>query len=302
VPVLRRLRKELVNRLLVAGMQASIRGSVETVDRLRSIAQFAVRTCLPIRVRLARNMRLAGVYRKGLVDEYLDRAGDQFAFLMRIFAARWEGSGVAERFRFDESFQYVEQAYGTGRGVLIASPHLCGYPLISRVVTDRIPCTVYTRRSPDPRKHRISEAVAEAAGGEIIFPPEHATRSERLTVALRVLREGKMLYLTPDLIRRPDQGTPVTIFDRTVYFPTGVPIMAMRTRSPVVIVLWEYRDGLYHLHFDEPMDLSGRGDRDARAVAWVRKFAGMMDDWLHEHPGLWWNWLDKRWTWAIRGR
>ena len=34
----------------------------------------------------------------------------------------------------------------------------------------------------------------------------------------------------------------------------------------------------------------------------TRKWAADIDAFLHQHPEMWWNWLDKRWTRIIRGK
>lgn len=32
-------------------------------------------------------------------------------------------------------------------------------------------------------------------------------------------------------------------------------------------------------------------------IQWAR----MVDEFLRRHPEMWWNWLDKRWTYIMRG-
>jgi lauroyl/myristoyl acyltransferase len=288
--------------LLSVGVYASQNVGGRGVDLVCATALAAARACLPLRMRLARTMRAAGVYRKGLVDLHLERAADQMTFLMHIFRAGFPDSGVAGRFRFDESFHHLQQAYDARRGVLVVSPHLCCYPLVPRILSDRIPCSIYLRRSREHRKHRINEAIGTAGGGHLVYPPENATRLERLTAAIRVLREGRMLFITPDLPRKADEGVPVRILGRDVHFPTGVAIMAMRTKAPIVALDWHCREGVYNVRCHEPMDLSGRGDRQRRAAAAIRRFAELMDECLRRQPEMWWNWLDKRWTKIIRGR
>ncbi len=169
------------------------------------------------------------------------------------------------------------------------------------MISPRIPCSIYLRRSPDPRKHEIDRAIGQAGQGHLIYPPDNASRAERLTVAMRVLREGKMLYITPDVPRRYGQGVPVRLLGRTVYFPTGMIIMSMRTGAPVVPITWHHEDGIYHIHCHEPMTFSERGDRQAQAVAGMQKWTELMDACLRAQPELWWNWLDKRWTQIVRG-
>ncbi len=298
--VLRKLRKDATIAMLRAGVWASQRSSPAGVELMRRAVLAAAQGCLPLRVRLERNMKIAGLYRPGLVDRHFERALDQFGFLMHILRAGFEDSGVAKRFRFDGSFRHLQEAYNQGRGVLLASPHLCCYPLYPRVVSSRIPCSIYLRRSRDPRKHQINKAIGQAGTGHLVYPPANASPSQRLGVAMGVLREGRMLFITPDLPRKPSEGVAVRIMSRTVYFPAGMIIMSMRTGAPIVPTLWHYQDGRYHVRCCEPLTFSSRGNRRARAAAGVRKFAELMDEFLHEHPEMWWNWLDKRWTAIIR--
>ena len=136
----------------------------------------------------------------------------------------------------------------------------------------------------------------------MVYPPADASPMQRMTVAMGILRAKRVLYITPDLPRKPDEGVPVTIFGRRVYFPAGVIIMAMRTKAPVVFAAWHYEEGLYQVHFHPPLDFSGRGDRERRAAAGMAEFGRLVDKQLHEHPEMWWNWLDKRWTRILRRR
>jgi lauroyl/myristoyl acyltransferase len=242
-------------------------------------------------------MTAAGVYRPDLEDQALQRATEQLSFLMHVVRAGFPDSGVPERFRVDDSLHHLHQAYDGGKGVLVISPHLCCYPIMPRVLDDYVPCSIYLRRSPNPGKHAINMAMGRAGGGHLIHPPANASSVEELMTTLRILRQGRALFITPDVPRKPNQGVPVTIFGRTVYLPTGVMIMAMRSGAPIVIATWHcLPDGIYHVHLHEPMDFSARGNRQARAAAGMRHFAQIMDDFLHIHPEMWWNWLDKRWS------
>ncbi|GAF89780.1 unnamed protein product, partial [marine sediment metagenome] len=235
-------------------------------------------------------------YRTGLERDYWERAGDQMTFLMHILRAGFPDSRVAEQFRFDESERYLHQAHEAGHGVLVLSPHLCGYPVFPRVLADRVPCSIYLRRSPDPKKRALNTLMGQAGGGHLVFPSDNASPAERLNVAMQVLRQKRALYVTPDLPRHADKGVPVTLWDRVVYFPTGVMIMALRTGAPVVFSTWFYRDGVYHVRFAEPRVLARRSDRQREAHEGMIAFARIMDQHLHEFPEMWWNWLDKRWT------
>ena len=299
--ILRQLRKTLVFGALRIGMEVAQRtDNPAVIEALRGLLLGLTRTAIPLRKRLTKNMKLVGVYHQGLLDAHFERAVDHFIMLAHILRAGFPKSGCPEKFKFDESFRLLEQAYAGGRGVICIAPHLCGFPVYAPIVTPRIPCSSYVRRNRDPRKMRITEAVALAAGGPLVYPPEGATKAERLQVAIDVLREGKMLFITPDTPRKPHQGILVTIFGRTAYFPIGVFVMSMRTGAPVVPVAWHWQDGAYHLRYGEPIELArARGSRQQTEAA-ARKWAQSVDAFLHQYPEMWWNWLDKRWTRIIR--
>ncbi len=296
----RRLRKEVTYRLQRWGLRQAQNGSHAKVERLRKILHGFAKTAFPLRERLKQNMKLAGVYQPHLIDAYFERAIDQMMMLAHSARAGFAQSGSAEKFRFDESFTRLEQAYARGKGVVTIAPHISGYPLYPAVVSQRIPCAIYMRRNKDPRKMQLNTEIARAGDSELIYPPENATKARRLQVAIDILRQGKMFFITPDTPRKPHEGVPVTIYGRTAIFPIGVFIMSLRTGAPVVPALWHFQDGQYHIHYDEPIELMRGGDLRDKAAAATKKWAKSVDEYLYRYPEMWWNWLDKRWTRIIR--
>ncbi len=303
--LLREFRKTVTFGGLRVGMEWSRQASTpEMVESLRWLAKGFTRTCLPLRLRLGKNIRCAGMqdYPK-LANRYFDLVTDQFVMLGHVFrTANFGASGAADRFVIDESYRHLADAYAAGRGVLVIAPHLIGYPLYPPVQTELtpIPCSIYMRRNRDPRKMRMNEAIGAAGEGHLVYPPEGASKAQRLQVAVDVLREGKCLYITPDTPRKPDQGVPVTLFGKTVFFPVGVWIMAMRTKAPVVPAFWHFEDGKYRIRYGEPIELPRGGKLGAKAEQATQQWAQSVDTFLHEHPEMWWNWLDKRWTKTLR--
>jgi len=300
--ILRQVRKTLTFGLLRLGMEASQKAkNPAVVEALRRALKEITRIAVPLRKRLARNMELAGVSAGKLADAYFERAIDQMAMLAHVFRAGFRRSGCLEKFKFDDSFSVLERAFASGRGVISISPHICGYPLYPPVVSTRIPCSIYLRRNKDPRKMRITEAIGIAGEGHLVYPPAGATRAQRLQVAVDVLREGRMLFITPDTPRKPNEGVEVHLFGRTTYFPTGVFVMSMRTGAPVVPVWWHWDGNAYRILYSEPIELPRRGGVKQRAEAATCRWAEDVDRFLRQHPDMWWNWLDKRWTRIIRG-
>jgi len=296
----RQLRKKATNGFLKWGQDYALKSDHTAIERLRTILLRVTKAAIPLRKRLERNMKLAGIYKPHLIDAYFDRAIDQMIMLAHVFRAGFPKSGCPERFTFDDSFKLLEQAYTKGKGVITIAPHICGYPVYAPIVTPRIPCAIYLRRNKDPRKMLLNQAIGDAGNGELIYPPEGATTAQRLQVAIDILRQGKMMFICADTPRKPEEGVPVTIFGRTAYFPTGVFIMSLRTGAPVIPVIWHWENGQYHIRYDNPIELARGGDLKRKAAAAMQKWAQSVDIFLHRHPEMWWNWLDKRWTYIIR--
>jgi len=300
--ITRKLRKAITYQVLKNGMELACKGNMATVERLRHIALGVSRCAIPLRRRLAKNMKLAKVYRKGLIDGHFERAADQLIMLAHIFRAGFPASGCPERFKFDDSYEFLEQAYAMGKGVINIAPHICGYPVYPAVVSRRLPCSIYLRHNKDPRKMRINDAIGLAGEGDLVYPPKGASKAQRLQVAIDVLRQRKLLFITPDTPRKPHQGVAVTIYGKTVYFPTGVFVMSLRTGAPVVPVFWYWQDGAYHIQYDPPINLTRKGRIKEQVEAATQQWTQRVDGFLHEHPEMWWNWLDKRWTQIIRNK
>ncbi|MHC4724983.1 MAG: lysophospholipid acyltransferase family protein [Planctomycetota bacterium] len=296
----RRFRKKLTVECLHLGQVLAQKGGVRTIEAMRKGLRIFTRTALPLRLRLKKNMQLAGVYRDGLLDEYFERAIDQMILMARVIHGSFYSSGYVDKFRIDDSFKFLQQAYDKGKGVINIAPHLCAYPLYAAPVSTRIPCVVYSRNSKDPLKMRITDIAANKVKAEWVYPPVNATKAQKLQVAIDVLRQGRLMFLTPDTPRKPHQGVPVTILDRTAYFPTGVFIMSLRTGAPVVPAWWYFKDGLYHISYSEPIELQRGGRLREKAAAAMQQWAKQADAFIREHPDMWWNWLDKRWTRIIR--
>ena len=294
------LRKKTTFAFLKLGRQLAKSGNYTSVERLRKSLIAFTKIALPLRKRLELNMKLTGIYQPHLIDAHFQRAIDQMIMLAHVLQAGFPESGCTERFCFDDSFELLQQAYSKGKGVVNIAPHICGYPLYAPVVSPRIPCVMYLRRNKDPHKMQLNIDIGKAGDGEMVYPPVGASKAQRLQVAIDVLRKGKMLFIAPDTPRKSHEGIPVTIFNRTTYFPIGVFIMSLRTGAPVVPVTWHWEKDKYHIHYDSPIELTRGGNLKEKAVLATQKWAESVDSYLHKHPEMWWNWLDKRWTRIIR--
>lgn len=245
-------------------------------------------------------MLCGGLGGNGLLDAYFERGIDQLTMLAHGFRADFDIKMLEEQFKFDETFSILEQAYSKGKGVITIAPHISGYPVYGAIISSRIPCTIYMRRNQDPRKMKITETVGRSSNAELISAPVGATKGQRLQVSIDALRQGKMIFLTPDTPRKPDRGVAVNILGKTAHFPTGVFIMSMRTGAPVVPVWWHWKEGFYHVSYGQPIQLERGGRLREKAEEAMKQWGADVDLFIRKHPEMWWNWLDKRWTKILR--
>ena len=296
----RKIRKKVTVDILRFGQYLATKGSYRTVERLRTIMRVFFRTLVPLRCRLRTNIRCAGLDPDGLVDAYFERGIDQMTMLAHAFRADFHIKMLEEQFKFDETFSILEQTYAKGKGVITIAPHLSGYSIYGAIVSSRIPCTIYLRRNQDPRKMKITETVGKSSSAELISAPVGAAKAQRLQVSIDALRQGKMIFLTPDTPRKPDRGVTVNILGKTAHFPIGVFIMSMRTGAPVLPVWWYWEEGFYHVSYGQPIELKRGGGLKEKSEEAMKQWGAEVDVFIRKHPEMWWNWLDKRWTKILR--
>ncbi len=296
----RKVRKKLTVRILQFGHELAQKGDRDKIEKMRDFLRTFLRYAFPLRSRLKTNIKKAGMNPDGLVDKYFERSIDQLMMLAHIAGEGLKDSGVLELFEFDDSIGILENAYSKGKGVITIAPHISGYPVLGGILSQKIPCVIYLRHNKDPKKMRITKEIAESGGGELVYPPKGTSKSQRLKVALDVLRDGKMMFITPDTPRKPYQGVEVNILGKKAHFPTGVFVMSLRTGAPVVPIWWHWDNGIYKISFTEQIELDRGGDLRQKTEQATQKWASDVDKFLREHPDMWWNWLDKRWTQIIR--
>jgi KDO2-lipid IV(A) lauroyltransferase len=117
--------------------------------------------------------------------------------------------------------------------------------------------------------------------------------------------EGAVLFITPDLPQKREDGVPMRFFDREIYLPAGPALLAERTGAPLYLLSAAPSGSKQRLMVDGPCEVGavGRG-RDARRAAVQQRlqwFATGFERFLTRQPEMWYLWGDKRWTRLFRG-
>jgi len=308
--LLREFRRWVTAQAKSAGLAAAPRLSPRMVDRLeRMLARWGPHA--PVLARqVALNMRMAGVGGRAEVDEHFRQLARHLSNSLRIFRAGFAPQVVADMARrdvaIDGSIELLKSALTAGRGAVIIPPHVCNFVLTVVRLNQEIPLSVYLRWSKDPRKRALKEAWCKAAGLDAILEPANASDpSARAAACVEILRSGRALVMTPDIVQRAGSGAATQLFGRVVDLPTGPASIAMLAEAPLFPVFGSVKDGIHTIVVKEPHSVVSRsraqGGRSAAVreamQAWGDHFAAF----LRQDPAAWFLWGDSRWTRFFQG-
>jgi lauroyl/myristoyl acyltransferase len=284
-------------------IRATARLSIEQQQRtVRSLVEFT--GAIPmLRRRVRENMGLAfGSAVPAHSDSlYFCRLGWFLGNALSTFHHGVESTPVLNEVKFDETVGLLDDAVSQGHGVVVVSPHWSGHEFVAAAVSRRHPSVFLVRQAPAGERMRRKLQWYNALGAEIVLRPSHASTIKDAVAYLNILRKGKVLCITPDLLVDSRQGVEVQIFGRPARLHGGAFAIALAARSPMlrgylswqsdscVVVRWEY------------VTLSrDAGDRASAIRTGVQDWCVWFEDKLRANPENWLFWLDKRWSRFLR--
>ena len=301
---------DVLRRLRRAATQFAIRQTIAITGTLptglqRSIVRslVALAGSVPmLRRRVRTNMRLA------LGDNVPSQAEHMYFrnvawFLSNAVNAFHRGfaeTSLAQSITFDESVLAFDEAVAEGRGVVIVAPHWIGHELIAAAINLRHPLVLLVRDAPTPERAARKLKWYRALGAELVLRPHQAPTVDDALAYLRVLRQGKTLAITPDLLADAEQGIATSIFGRPARIHGGAFLLAISARAPMIRVSghWQPEIGV-RLRFERAPH-PGTANRDAAVRVAVQDWCRWFEDKLRLHPDYWLFWLDKRWSRFLR--
>ena len=215
-------------------------------------------------------------------------------------------SGIAatplpDEVTFDESIGLLDEAVAGGRGVVLASPHWSGHELVAAIINRRHPMVMFVRQAP-ASEHAVRKLKwYNALGVETVMRPNQTSTIEDAVAYLRVLKRGKLLAITPDLLAEPGQGVETVIFGRPTRLHGGAFALAILARAPMIRVCGRWQsNSTIRVMFDRAPFTFDAPDRDAAVRAAVKDWCLWFEDKLGANPENWQFWLDKRWSRFLR--
>ena len=287
---------------LTAGVLALTRPmSPGALRRVGVSAGGVLRRLLHRRLRTTLRLALGAACPAQATDRYFDRVGVCAGWSLAIFHHGIERAGIDTLVRLDESVELLDAAVAEGRGVVIAVPHWFCYDLAGAVINRRHRGCLLIRESSHRRHQRMKDRWYDALGVETIRRPRRVSAFTDTRALLERLRRGAILGLTPDLVVAPDEGVPVEMFGRTVHLRRGAVALSRHARAPLLSFTprWDGDSVSLRWHREpDPWELAAGPTGIQHAL---QSWCAFIEAHVVRHPEDWLFWLDKRWTWAIRG-
>ena len=259
-----------------------------------------------LRNRLRFNLQAAGVDASdATVRTYFQRLGIWAGQSLGVYGAGLDASLAGTKFTLDpDTVHHLDEAVAKGKGVVLASPHLFGHEISAGLIHRRHPVTALVRESKDPNWGSVKDRWYSAALGlDTVKRPRKASAAGEIVSMLRILRAGKVLGITPDVLTSRTSGLPVSFFGRTVHLSPGMVLLAMRSGAPLITAggRWEpdpHNPGQQRARvvFTEPLELPRTTDRETALHEGLQKWVGWFEASLRRSPADWLFWLDKSWT------
>lgn len=304
------MRKAL-HRVRRAATEMAIRQAIAVSGTLPDrFSRSAVRSLVALggaspvlRRRVRQNMQLAlgRDVSAEVVRDYFHHAAWFYSNALSTFHRGLAASAVPDDFVFDDSVRVLDEAVAEGRGVVFISPHWSGHELLAAMVARRHPMTMLVRQAPTPERTARKLKWYGALGAEIVLRPRQASSIKDAVVYLKVLKQGKLFAITPDLLADPGQGVEARLFGRAVRLHAGAFALAISAQVPMIRASIRWQSGSSVLGILErapwPPD---SGNRDAAVRAAVQEWCRWFEAKLQADPENWLFWLDKRWTHFLR--
>ncbi len=191
-----------------------------------------------------------------------------------------------------EDLHRLEEALASGRGVVLALPHMGNYDLAGAWVTTRlgVPFTTVAERLKPESLYDRFVAYREGLGMEVL---PHAGGSAFGTLARR-LRAGGLVCLVADR-DLSSSGIEVKFFGEAAKMPAGPAMLAVQTGALLLpVTLWYDSSPVMRGRIHAPVEVPETGTRAEKAAVMTQQLADAFASGIAEHPQDW-HMLQRLW-------
>ncbi|MEU8522051.1 phosphatidylinositol mannoside acyltransferase [Streptomyces sp. NBC_01216] len=187
---------------------------------------------------------------------------------------------------------HLEEGLASGRGVILALPHLANWDLAGVWVTRSlgVPFTTVAERLKPESLYDRFVAYRESLGMEVL---PHTGGSAFGTLARR-LRAGGLICLVADRDLSAN-GTEVTFFGDTARMPAGPAMLAQQTGALLLpVTLWYEESPVMKGRVYAPVDVPETGTRAEKTSVMTQALADAFATGIADHPEDW-HMLQRLW-------
>jgi phosphatidylinositol dimannoside acyltransferase len=207
----------------------------------------------------------------------------------------WSDARVSQTFQLVEGLELLDEAMATGRGAVMAMPHMGNWDHAAAWATLRYGglTTVAERLKPEGLYDRFV-AYRESLGMEVL--PLGGTDVVR-TLSQR-LRSGGLVALLADRDIR-ETGVPVQFFGEEATMPSGPAVLALLAGSPLHPVTCWHTDAGTQAIVHPRIEVPDGGTRSERAAIMTQGLANAFEKSIRQHPADW-HMMQSLWRADIR--
>ncbi|MET7379195.1 phosphatidylinositol mannoside acyltransferase [Streptomyces sp. NPDC005526] len=267
----------------------------------------------PVAVRLGRGIadlawkqrgkgvrRLEGNYARVVPDASPERLAELSRAGMRSYLRYWMESfrlpawsarRIADGFD-PEDLHHLTDGLASGRGVVLALPHLANWDLAGAWVTTKlgVPFTTVAERLKPETLYDRFVAYREGLGMEVL---PHNGGSAFGTLARR-LRDGGLVCLVADRDLSAS-GVEVKFFGETARMPAGPALLAQQTGALLLpVTLWYDDSPVMRGRVHPPVEVPGTGTRAEKTSVMTQALADAFATGIADHPEDW-HMLQRLW-------
>jgi lauroyl/myristoyl acyltransferase len=302
---------ETVRQLRRAATQLAIRQAIMASAMLPIGTQLSIVRSLisradvipMLRWKLRENMRLALGYEvpAQVVNLYFRHVGWFLSSSLATYHHGVAATPVPQEIKFDESIRLLDEAVAEGRGVVLTSAHWSGHELVGPIINSRYPVTLLVRQAPTAERTARKLKWYNALGVETVLRPMRASTIKDAVAYLSVLKKGKLLAITPDLLADPGQGVETIIFGRQARLHAGAFAIAIAAKAPMLRLFFRWQsDTSLIAVWERAPSIIGGSDREAAIRASAQDWCLWFEEKLRMNPENWLFWLDKSWSHFLR--
>lgn len=190
-----------------------------------------------------------------------------------------------------EGLENITKALEEGRGAMFATAHCGNWELLSaRLPIAKVPLISAVRELDDARLDQIITSMRTRFGTEIV--PRGPAAGRQLA---RALGRNQVVGLLIDQDIRDIPGVFVPFFERPAWTPSGLAMLAIRMRCPVLPgFIHRNPDGSHSAQIHPPLEIRQEGSLEERVRALTASATAIIEEQIRLYPEQW-VWMHRRW-------